>query len=142
VKNMPSYAMRCARPAKSGLRSSPPRGASASSPSPLQDGLVMELLRYADKLREPSEYFVEVPAALVEIWPLVSWAALEVAALVSDESATASKGSKTFVAFPHVRDRKPLIILAYYSPSWGAISLEHPLKSVTFWPVAQNIGLR
>jgi DNA end-binding protein Ku len=29
--------------------------------APLQDGLVMELLRYADELREPAEYFDEVP---------------------------------------------------------------------------------
>jgi transposase-like protein len=31
--------------------------------APLQDGLVMELLRYAEELRNPSEYFDEVPAA-------------------------------------------------------------------------------
>jgi DNA end-binding protein Ku len=30
---------------------------------PLQDGLVMELLRYANELREPAEYFDEVPMA-------------------------------------------------------------------------------
>jgi DNA end-binding protein Ku len=29
--------------------------------APLQDGLVMELLRYADELRAPAEYFDEVP---------------------------------------------------------------------------------
>jgi DNA end-binding protein Ku len=31
--------------------------------APLQDGLVMELLRYAEELREPAEYFDEVPTA-------------------------------------------------------------------------------
>jgi DNA end-binding protein Ku len=31
--------------------------------APLQDGLVMELLRYANELREPAEYFDEVPTA-------------------------------------------------------------------------------
>jgi DNA end-binding protein Ku len=31
--------------------------------APLQDGLVMELLRYADELRAPAEYFDEVPTA-------------------------------------------------------------------------------
>jgi DNA end-binding protein Ku len=31
--------------------------------APLQDGLVMELLRYAVELREPAEYFDEVPSA-------------------------------------------------------------------------------
>ena len=31
--------------------------------APLEDGLVMELLRYANDLREPAEYFDEVPAA-------------------------------------------------------------------------------
>jgi DNA end-binding protein Ku len=31
--------------------------------APLEDGLVMELLRYADELREPVEYFDEVPTA-------------------------------------------------------------------------------
>jgi DNA end-binding protein Ku len=31
--------------------------------APLQDGLVMELLRYAGELREPAEYFDEVPSA-------------------------------------------------------------------------------
>jgi DNA end-binding protein Ku len=31
--------------------------------APLQDGIVMELLRYADELREPAEYFDEVPTA-------------------------------------------------------------------------------
>jgi DNA end-binding protein Ku len=31
--------------------------------APLQDGLVMELLRYSEELREPAEYFDEVPAA-------------------------------------------------------------------------------
>jgi DNA end-binding protein Ku len=31
--------------------------------APLQDGLVMELLRYADELREPAEYFDDVPMA-------------------------------------------------------------------------------
>ncbi len=29
---------------------------------PLQDGLVMELLRYADELREPADFFTEVPS--------------------------------------------------------------------------------
>jgi DNA end-binding protein Ku len=31
--------------------------------APLEDGLVMEMLRYADELRDPAEYFVEVPSA-------------------------------------------------------------------------------
>lgn len=31
--------------------------------APLQDGLVMELLRYADELRAPAEYFDDVPTA-------------------------------------------------------------------------------
>ena len=31
--------------------------------APLQDGLVMKLLRYANELREPAEYFGEVPTA-------------------------------------------------------------------------------
>jgi DNA end-binding protein Ku len=31
--------------------------------APLEDALVMELLRYADELREPAEYFDEVPTA-------------------------------------------------------------------------------
>jgi DNA end-binding protein Ku len=31
--------------------------------APLENGLVMELLRYADELREPTEYFDEVPSA-------------------------------------------------------------------------------
>jgi len=31
--------------------------------APLEDGLVMELLRYANELREPAEYFDEVRAA-------------------------------------------------------------------------------
>lgn len=31
--------------------------------APLQDGLVMEMLRYADELREPAEYYDEVPSA-------------------------------------------------------------------------------
>jgi len=31
--------------------------------APLENGLVMELLRYADELREPTEYFDEVPTA-------------------------------------------------------------------------------
>jgi DNA end-binding protein Ku len=31
--------------------------------APLQDGLVMELLRYAEELRDPAEYFDEVPTA-------------------------------------------------------------------------------
>jgi DNA end-binding protein Ku len=31
--------------------------------APLQDGLVMELLRYAGELRDPAEYFDEVPTA-------------------------------------------------------------------------------
>jgi DNA end-binding protein Ku len=31
--------------------------------APLQDGLVMEMLRYADELRNPAEYFDEVPAS-------------------------------------------------------------------------------
>jgi DNA end-binding protein Ku len=31
--------------------------------APLQDGLVMELLRYAEELRDPAEYFDEVPKA-------------------------------------------------------------------------------
>ena len=29
--------------------------------APMQDGLVMEMLRYADELRDPAEYFDEVP---------------------------------------------------------------------------------
>jgi len=29
--------------------------------APLEDGLVMEMLRYSDELRDPSEYFDEVP---------------------------------------------------------------------------------
>ena len=31
--------------------------------APLEDGLVMEMLRYADELRNPAEYFDEVPSA-------------------------------------------------------------------------------
>ena len=31
-------------------------------PDPLEDGLVMELLRYAEELREPAEYFEHIPA--------------------------------------------------------------------------------
>jgi DNA end-binding protein Ku len=31
--------------------------------APLEDGLVMEMLRYADELRDPAEYFDEVPGA-------------------------------------------------------------------------------
>jgi DNA end-binding protein Ku len=31
--------------------------------APLEDGLVMEMLRYADELRDPAEYFDEVPSA-------------------------------------------------------------------------------
>lgn len=31
--------------------------------APLEDGLVMEMLRYADELREPADYFDEVPTA-------------------------------------------------------------------------------
>lgn len=31
--------------------------------APLEDGLVMELLRYAEELRDPSDYFANVPAA-------------------------------------------------------------------------------
>ena len=31
--------------------------------APLEDGLVMELLRYADELRHPTAYFDEVPEA-------------------------------------------------------------------------------
>jgi DNA end-binding protein Ku len=31
--------------------------------APLEDGLVMEMLRYADELRDPAEYFDEVPTA-------------------------------------------------------------------------------
>jgi DNA end-binding protein Ku len=31
--------------------------------APLQDGLVVELVRYADELREPTEYFDKVPTA-------------------------------------------------------------------------------
>ena len=31
--------------------------------APLEDGLVMEILRYANELREPAEYFDEVPTA-------------------------------------------------------------------------------
>lgn len=34
--------------------------------APLQDGLVMEMLRYADELREPADYFDEVPSAKPE----------------------------------------------------------------------------
>jgi DNA end-binding protein Ku len=31
--------------------------------APLEDGLVMEMLRYADELRDPAEYFDEAPTA-------------------------------------------------------------------------------
>ena len=31
--------------------------------APLEDGLMMEMLRYADELRDPAEYFDEVPSA-------------------------------------------------------------------------------
>lgn len=31
--------------------------------APLEDGLVMEMLRYADELREPADYFADVPKA-------------------------------------------------------------------------------
>jgi len=32
-----------------------------SGVAPLEDGLLMEMLRYADELRDPAEYFDEVP---------------------------------------------------------------------------------
>jgi hypothetical protein len=31
--------------------------------APLEDGLIMEMLRYADELREPAEYYDDVPSA-------------------------------------------------------------------------------
>jgi DNA end-binding protein Ku len=31
--------------------------------APLEDGFMMEMLRYADELRDPAEYFGEVPEA-------------------------------------------------------------------------------
>lgn len=34
--------------------------------APLEDGLVMELLRYADELRDPADYFDEIPTAKPE----------------------------------------------------------------------------
>lgn len=44
--------------------------------------------------------------------------------------------------FTQVRERKSMTEFGYSSPSWGAISPEHLLKSMTFWPAGQNIGPR
>ena len=61
AKDMSSFAMRCAEPARSELLITIAGREWLVAIAPIENGLLVETLRYAEELRTPKDFFDEVP---------------------------------------------------------------------------------
>lgn len=64
--------------------------------SPLEDGLIMEMLRYADELRDPADYFDEVP----DIKPDKEMIDLAVQLIGKKSAPSSLKSTRTIIRLP------------------------------------------